>query len=109
MAMHGTASFSLKRGSCVAQVACTGYLPAQSVQLSVTDSIRERVQPGQLGQSRPVFRALCARCRRMRNRAQGRQNEHSGWQLGRDRDKGWPAARRRAAADRWWVRDRNPE
>ena len=39
----GTASFSLKRGSYVAQVACTGY-SAQSVQLSVTDSIRERVQ-----------------------------------------------------------------
>ena len=39
----GTASFSLKRGSYVAQVACTDY-SAQSVQLSVTDSIRERVQ-----------------------------------------------------------------
>ena len=39
----GTASFSLKRGNYVAQVACTGYT-AQSVQLSVTDSIRERVQ-----------------------------------------------------------------
>ena len=39
----GTASFSLKRGSYVAQVACTGY-SAQSVQLSVTGSIRERVQ-----------------------------------------------------------------
>ncbi len=39
----GTASFSLKRGNYVAQVACSGYA-SQSVQLSVTDSIRERVK-----------------------------------------------------------------
>ena len=39
----GTAAFSLKRGNYVAQVACSGYT-SQSVQLSVTDSVRERVQ-----------------------------------------------------------------
>ncbi len=41
--MDGTASFSLKRGSYVAQVSCSGYSP-KSVMLSVTDSMRERVQ-----------------------------------------------------------------
>lgn len=39
----GTASFSIKRGSYVAQVACTGY-KTQAVQLSVTGSLRERVK-----------------------------------------------------------------
>ena len=39
----GTASFSLKRGSYVAQVACNGY-KTQAVQLSVTGSLRERVK-----------------------------------------------------------------
>ena len=39
----GTASFSVKRGSYVAQVACTGY-KTQAVQLSVTGSLRERVK-----------------------------------------------------------------
>ena len=41
----GTASFSVKRGSYVAQVACTGY-KTQAVQLSVTGSLRERVKLG---------------------------------------------------------------
>lgn len=41
----GTASFSLRRGNYVAQVACTGYT-TQSVQLSVTDSLLTRVQLG---------------------------------------------------------------
>ena len=39
----GTASFSVKRGSYVAQVACNGY-KTQAVQLSVTGSLRERVK-----------------------------------------------------------------
>ena len=39
----GTASFSVKRGSYVAQVACSGY-KTQAVQLSVTGSLRERVK-----------------------------------------------------------------
>ena len=39
----GTASFSIKRGSYVAQVACNGY-KTQAVQLSVTGSLRERVK-----------------------------------------------------------------
>ena len=39
----GTAAFSLKRGNYIAQVACSGYT-SQSVSLSVTDSVRERVQ-----------------------------------------------------------------
>ena len=39
----GTASFSIKRGSYVAQVACSGY-KTQAVQLSVTGSLRERVK-----------------------------------------------------------------
>lgn len=38
----GTASFNLKRGSYIAQVSCIGY-KAQTVTLSVTDSVRERV------------------------------------------------------------------
>lgn len=38
----GTASFSLKRGNYVAQVSCVGYT-TQSVTLSVTGPIRERV------------------------------------------------------------------
>ena len=42
---QGTASFSVKRGSYVAQVACTGY-KTQAVQLSVTGSLRERVKLG---------------------------------------------------------------
>ena len=41
----GTASFSVKRGSYVAQVACTGY-KTQAVQLSVTGSLRDRVKLG---------------------------------------------------------------
>ena len=41
----GTASFSVKRGSYVAQVSCTGY-KTQAVQLSVTGSLRERVKLG---------------------------------------------------------------
>ena len=43
--LSGTASFSVKRGSYVAQVACTGY-KTQAVQLSVTGSLRERVKLG---------------------------------------------------------------
>ena len=39
----GTASFNLRRGSYVAQVACTGY-KTQSVTLAVNGTIRERVQ-----------------------------------------------------------------
>ena len=39
----GIASFSLTRGNYIAQVACTGY-STQSVQLSVTGSLLERVQ-----------------------------------------------------------------
>ena len=39
----GTASFSLRRGTYTAQVACSGY-STQSLSLSVTDSVRERVQ-----------------------------------------------------------------
>ena len=39
----GTASFSIKRGSYVAQAACNGY-KTQAVQLSVTGSLRERVK-----------------------------------------------------------------
>lgn len=39
----GTSSFSVKRGSYVAQVACNGY-KTQAVQLSVTGSLRERVK-----------------------------------------------------------------
>lgn len=39
----GVASFSLKRGNYVAQVACVGY-KTEAVQLSVTDSVRERVE-----------------------------------------------------------------
>lgn len=39
----GTASFSLRRGTYIAQVACPGY-SSQSLSLSVTDSVRERVQ-----------------------------------------------------------------
>ena len=38
----GVASFSLKRGNYVAQVACAGY-KTEAVQLSVTDSVRARV------------------------------------------------------------------
>ena len=41
--MDGTASFSLKRGNYVAQIACTGYA-TQSLQLPVTSSLRERVE-----------------------------------------------------------------
>ena len=41
--MDGTASFSLKRGNYVAQIACTGYA-TQSLQLPVTGSLRERVE-----------------------------------------------------------------
>lgn len=39
----GIASFSLKRGNYVAQVSCSGY-SMQTVQLSVTDSLLERVR-----------------------------------------------------------------
>lgn len=39
----GTASFNLRRGSYVAQVACTGY-KTQSVTLAVNGTVRERVQ-----------------------------------------------------------------
>ncbi|MDO5142956.1 MAG: X2-like carbohydrate binding domain-containing protein [Eubacteriales bacterium] len=40
--LDGTASFSLKRGNYVAQVSCRGYT-SQTVQLSVTNSLRTRV------------------------------------------------------------------
>lgn len=39
----GVASFSLTRGNYVAQVACTGY-STQAVQLTVTDTVRQRVE-----------------------------------------------------------------
>ena len=39
----GTASFSLRRGTYTAQVACSGY-STQSLSRSVTGSVRERVQ-----------------------------------------------------------------
>lgn len=39
----GTASFSLKRGSYMAQIACTGYT-TQTIALSVNGTVRERVQ-----------------------------------------------------------------
>lgn len=39
----GIASFSLKRGSYTAQVACTGY-KMQTIAISVTSTVRERVQ-----------------------------------------------------------------
>ncbi len=40
--VDGTASFSLRRGSYMAQVACSGY-QNQTIGLSVTGSVRERV------------------------------------------------------------------
>ena len=43
VSIGGKASFSVKRGSYVAQVACNGY-KTQAVQLSVTGSLRERVK-----------------------------------------------------------------
>ena len=39
----GTASFSLKRGSYMAQIACAGYT-TKTIALSVSGSVRERVQ-----------------------------------------------------------------
>lgn len=41
--VDGTASFSLRRGSYMAQVACVGYT-TQTVALSVNGTVRERVQ-----------------------------------------------------------------
>lgn len=41
--VDGLASFSLRRGSYIAQVACSGY-KTQSVPVAVTGSVRERVQ-----------------------------------------------------------------
>ena len=39
----GTASFSLKRGSYMAQIACVGYT-TETIPLSVNGTVRERVQ-----------------------------------------------------------------
>ena len=84
----GTASFSLKRGSYVAQVACTGY-SAQSVQLSVTDSIRERVQPqsnfSKMQAARFSGRLFARFYRRMGIGRKGVRTAYSGLQLGRDK------------------------
>ena len=39
----GTASFNLKRGSYMAQIACAGYT-TKTIALAVSGSVRERVQ-----------------------------------------------------------------
>ena len=84
----GTASFSLKRGSYVAQVACTGY-SAQSVQLSVTDSIPvSAYSSSNFSKCKPpgFGRLFCALYRRMGIGRKSVKTAHSGLRLGYDRE-----------------------